>query len=385
MQEKKYDYDEQIKNYFNEQYINTFSKVKGKLKDTSLNSLLGNETKQVLTDVAKRIELKGYSKLGKDALVNLIADNIKEIYSDLLGELTYKEVVLLEKLAEKDLNEYVFNIEDLHLIGGLNSMGLLFKLNINKDLYLAVAKEVKEPLKKLYTNNEYMENLKERSKGAAYIDGLMIHYGMLDGSEVYKLLTEGNCEFINKEDLDFYLNYIFRSYEAFKDANALIHPYVLSPVDVYSQISARPNVKYDYNNFEYLIKLGEDFKSCWTEEIKVLRKSLIENQVKEEDVDSLITELIFNMKNEIGTMSIVELLEKRGAVFMQGAKSSEELITAVADVYNSTPLWTLKGTTALELEERSKTIIRTEKKVGRNDPCPCGSGKKYKKCCGRNK
>ena len=25
----------------------------------------------------------------------------------------------------------------------------------------------------------------------------------------------------------------------------------------------------------------------------------------------------------------------------------------------------------------------TEKKVGRNDPCPCGSGKKYKKCCGK--
>jgi SWIM/SEC-C metal-binding protein len=29
-----------------------------------------------------------------------------------------------------------------------------------------------------------------------------------------------------------------------------------------------------------------------------------------------------------------------------------------------------------------KTIV-TEKKVGRNDPCPCGSGKKYKKCCGK--
>ena len=24
------------------------------------------------------------------------------------------------------------------------------------------------------------------------------------------------------------------------------------------------------------------------------------------------------------------------------------------------------------------------KKIGRNDPCPCGSGKKYKNCCGRN-
>jgi hypothetical protein len=28
-------------------------------------------------------------------------------------------------------------------------------------------------------------------------------------------------------------------------------------------------------------------------------------------------------------------------------------------------------------------IYRTEPKIGRNDPCPCGSGKKYKKCCGR--
>ncbi|HOW60099.1 MAG TPA: SEC-C metal-binding domain-containing protein, partial [Candidatus Omnitrophota bacterium] len=29
-----------------------------------------------------------------------------------------------------------------------------------------------------------------------------------------------------------------------------------------------------------------------------------------------------------------------------------------------------------------KPIINNDK-VGRNDPCPCGSGKKYKKCCGK--
>jgi preprotein translocase subunit SecA len=32
------------------------------------------------------------------------------------------------------------------------------------------------------------------------------------------------------------------------------------------------------------------------------------------------------------------------------------------------------------------TIVRREApKIGRNDPCPCGSGKKYKNCCGMNK
>ena len=29
--------------------------------------------------------------------------------------------------------------------------------------------------------------------------------------------------------------------------------------------------------------------------------------------------------------------------------------------------------------------VKKSEKVGRNDPCPCGSGKKYKKCCGANK
>ena len=32
-----------------------------------------------------------------------------------------------------------------------------------------------------------------------------------------------------------------------------------------------------------------------------------------------------------------------------------------------------------------RTVRKTaSQKVGRNDPCPCGSGKKYKKCCGRD-
>lgn len=38
---------------------------------------------------------------------------------------------------------------------------------------------------------------------------------------------------------------------------------------------------------------------------------------------------------------------------------------------------------ALYKEQKSSTTIRKEPKVYPNDPCPCGSGKKYKKCCGK--
>lgn len=34
-------------------------------------------------------------------------------------------------------------------------------------------------------------------------------------------------------------------------------------------------------------------------------------------------------------------------------------------------------------EEKAQQPIINSEKVGRNEPCPCGSGKKYKKCCGK--
>ena len=40
---------------------------------------------------------------------------------------------------------------------------------------------------------------------------------------------------------------------------------------------------------------------------------------------------------------------------------------------------------ALYKEQKSSTTIVKGDRVYPNDPCPCGSGKKYKKCCGRNK
>jgi SEC-C motif-containing protein len=40
--------------------------------------------------------------------------------------------------------------------------------------------------------------------------------------------------------------------------------------------------------------------------------------------------------------------------------------------------WVYAGTVPI----KGETMRREQPKVGRNDPCPCGSGKKYKKCCG---
>ncbi|MEE1078696.1 MAG: SEC-C metal-binding domain-containing protein [Agathobacter sp.] len=63
------------------------------------------------------------------------------------------------------------------------------------------------------------------------------------------------------------------------------------------------------------------------------------------------------------------------------------MVDAKADWLYELPMWKEifddETRRALYLEQKKSGTVVTGKKVGRNDPCPCGSGKKYKKCCGR--
>ena len=64
----------------------------------------------------------------------------------------------------------------------------------------------------------------------------------------------------------------------------------------------------------------------------------------------------------------------------------KNMVAAKADWLYELPQWkeiySEEELKKLYKEQKESTTIRKEKKIGRNDPCPCGSGKKYKKCCG---
>ena len=64
------------------------------------------------------------------------------------------------------------------------------------------------------------------------------------------------------------------------------------------------------------------------------------------------------------------------------------MVAADADYLYGLPQWVdilgeEKMTELVKKFKNSRTVRREQPKVGRNDPCPCGSGKKYKHCCGR--
>ena len=87
--------------------------------------------------------------------------------------------------------------------------------------------------------------------------------------------------------------------------------------------------------------------------------------------------------NPIETMdedTVVNLIYDKALLY-------KNMVGAKADWLYELPQWkdifSEEELKALYKEQKLSTTIRKEKKIGRNDPCPCGSGKKYKHCCGK--
>jgi len=82
---------------------------------------------------------------------------------------------------------------------------------------------------------------------------------------------------------------------------------------------------------------------------------------------NLFMEVMGRIRQEaIQKLFVVQLVQESDIEQMEAEQKQRKVVTNRSDE-----------------PEKSRTVVRDENKVGRNDPCPCGSGKKYKKCCGR--
>ena len=95
------------------------------------------------------------------------------------------------------------------------------------------------------------------------------------------------------------------------------------------------------------------------------------------------------INDSLVTPNPIETMEEDTKVSLAFDKANlyKNMVAAKADWLYELPMWENifdeETRKALYLEQKKSGTVVVGKKVGRNEPCPCGSGKKYKHCCGR--
>jgi len=112
----------------------------------------------------------------------------------------------------------------------------------------------------------------------------------------------------------------------------------------------------------------------YLDEFREYVNTLTDSNVKRENIiESALFQFMLSSRIQIVLDDIIDILD---LVF----ESEEEALVMydhLVKLQNNTRMWNNNGYTPLELGE----IRSNSHKIGRNNPCPCGSGKKYKKCC----
>ncbi len=98
-------------------------------------------------------------------------------------------------------------------------------------------------------------------------------------------------------------------------------------------------------------------------------------------INPLMYDLHREFAEDLSMQSYFDVLDKYNVIIDE--KYLNKLVILFTDCCNNTRLWGNKGYTPNELIKIYAATKKKTVKIGRNEPCPCGSGKKYKKCCGR--
>lgn len=371
------------------------------------------------------IELKKSWKKAK--VVNQIFQSFKDTQIERLLAFSEEELELFDDFLnnrwseeEKLFKEVEFYVT---LFPNLTQLGILYS-KINGDKFTTLSIDEIQSL--LNQRDKIKKEHKQKELNYFMIEEIVqaaVHlYGVVDKEQVLKLWEIKYPQF--NYTVDFY-QYFYQMIPVITIANG--YEYVDDQLIAIPEFDDEEEIKAFYfdiyhtfgsdyyepskNEIEYYAQYENDKQSISYKRVKEqIRKyspdpyyamSIIESHLK-------FGNTLSQVMNEINDLELLEF---------ETQKQTEKFAKAFVQLHNHTRMWSLHGYTPLEMHEKGRKIedrgevefylspkehennvipfadyyseVTTNKEpvenpyknVGRNDPCPCGSGKKFKKCC----
>lgn len=347
--------------------------------EQTLAALLEKMTKDELVKVAKKYDVKGITSLKKAEVVERIREVIIKNVDLMINSLEETSIKFLQELINYGgVKKYQCDL----LINSnfLRNRGIVFTASINGELYVILPEELRVLLKEKITK-DVMAASREKSDLIKAIAGSTYYYGVVSYSAIREILESTfNTEVTDEKIKELVLIGQELGYDYVIEEDGLCHIDVENSNKIVKlQKKNKKNIcKFDKKT---LIKAGvpdfmEEHKSGKNLQRALGEMFIIDKEILKDEMDSFT----ISIKNEMPMEKSINLF--LDAYEIDNEEEKNIFAYELEHLAKSIKRWSLNGYSENEITKLEQRVVN-EVKIGRNDPCLCGSKKKYKKCCGR--
>ena len=234
-----------------------------------------------------------------------------------------------------------------------------------------------------------------------YIIALTNLYGQVSVDLVTEIYNSQNEDQLSADDVEVYFDEDLSKQYVYAYKDHFVHEAIIEHKEFKSMRKKKADKPYYIPDKEELLKYSDmlyyEKPKQYDDLMKYVKKNFFPND--HEKAEMLCENMMWKCRDDFRPAEAFELFNTFEINF-KDEKQVNEVMQLVMDLSNNIRIWENNGHTPNEIFEKfekpnlrplpnkpfnlggSNVIdMKTRQKVGRNDPCPCGSGKKYKKCC----
>lgn len=338
---------------------------------------LGNEHRTYMSKAKKKAEMI-------ESLEEILINNIE---NDLLYISEAERRIIAKVIKKVNVNE--INMEETR---NFKNLGYIYWFYHNNEIQIVCPNEIADKYMNSYgKDNEQM--IKLNNDLSNYARALQHIYGVFEAEQLAAVWNKYNKEKLDEEFVFEFMEIIGRRQNYFW----WNPPFIIS--DYFMDIEEYEDFLQSRIEKEYYMPTKEEIEYYMEEEFdidnlyykRMLNYFEKQKSLNEVQLDDLMISIEMGCIFNNSFQEIINVINDSGFKF----KNLDELnkfMRNYIDLSNNTRKWETKGYKPVELSEVRPNILNDnnvisferptkKKKIGRNEPCPCGSGKKFKFCC----
>ncbi len=356
-----------------------------------LSDGLARLTKDQLMQICENLEFRGLSAMKKQDLIEALQERIPQHIERTFLSFDQERYDIAHKLVHGGGYAVVSDTETDRL-DFFRMRGIAFTGMLSGQKVLAMPQEIAEKFKRINTAS-YCSIVRRNTEWVKLAQGMLYYYGTLTAQELETMLVQYTGEPVPFLELFHVMHDAIDFYGEMRlDTEGYSNVRVWDAKRVKQEHRARPDLDFFPFTKEQLIQAGEpgfvERNACYRSFVSFICDHY---EISRTRADQIVEECVYAIQIGESVSDMMQYLQSQ--LEMDDLETLQAFMDKVVLLNNHTRQWFLKGYAPLEIwqgnhasshpSKRADVIhLATRKKIGRNDPCPCGSGKKFKKCCG---